>query len=198
LRNDGFQVYDCIDADLRPFANDGEVEYPCACGQEDLVFDGAAEERGVGADEYCIANLNRVLSGGADYRVVAHDDLLTERDGLTLGNEARTVSDDTTGSDPHVANKCRVRCDDRRGVNARAMAPALQQHRNTTSTFRVPQRVLGTPLALPEAVVALFLAGVSEAAAVQEVNLPQYANLQRYKEWMPLNVRAAYRYLRAT
>src|SRR5262249_16220376 len=54
--------------------------------------------------------------------------------------------------------------DDRRGVNARAMAPALQQHRNTTSTFRVPQRVLGTPLALPEAVVALFLAGVSEAA----------------------------------
>src|SRR5262249_39905594 len=65
LRNDGFQVYDCIDADLRPFANDGEVEYPCACGQEDLVFDGAAEERGVGADEYCIANLNRVLSGGS-------------------------------------------------------------------------------------------------------------------------------------
>jgi hypothetical protein len=48
LRNDGFQVYDCIDADLRPFANNGEVEYPCACGQEDLVFDGAAEERGVG------------------------------------------------------------------------------------------------------------------------------------------------------
>src|SRR5262245_42579653 len=34
------------------------------------------------------------------------------------------------------------------------MAPALQQHWNTTSTFR----------ALPEAVVALFLAGVSEAA----------------------------------
>jgi hypothetical protein len=39
----------------------------------------------VGADEYCIANLNTVLNGGADYRVVAHDDLLTERYGLTLG-----------------------------------------------------------------------------------------------------------------
>ena len=45
MRDDG----DCIDADLRPFANDGEVKYPCACGQEDLVFDSAAEERGVGA-----------------------------------------------------------------------------------------------------------------------------------------------------
>src|SRR5262245_25829841 len=133
LRNDGLQVYDCIDADLRPFANDGEVEYPCARGQEDLVFDGAAEECGVRADEYSIANLNRVLGGGADYRVVAHDDLLTKRDGLTLGNEARTVPDHTAGSDPYLADECRVRCDDRRGVNAWAMATALQQHWNTTS-----------------------------------------------------------------
>src|SRR5262249_22789443 len=61
---------------------------------------------------------------------------------------------DSRDTPPHVADECRVRCDDRRGVNARAMAPALQQHWNTTSTFR----------ALPEAVVALFLAGVSEAA----------------------------------
>jgi cyclase len=51
---------------------------------------------------------------------------------------------------------------------------------------------------LRAAVGRAIKAGVSEAAAVQEVNLPQYANLQRYKEWMPLNVRAAYRYLRAT
>ena len=65
MRNDGFQVYDRIDADLRPFANDGEVKYPRACGQEDLVFDSAAEERGVGADKYCIANLNRVIPGSS-------------------------------------------------------------------------------------------------------------------------------------
>src|SRR5262245_26415282 len=102
-------------------------------GQEDLVFDGAAEECGVRADEYSIANLNRVLGGGPDYRVVAHDDLLTERDGLTLGNEARTVPDHTTGSDPDLADECRVRCDDCRGVNVWAMATALQQHWNTTS-----------------------------------------------------------------
>jgi cyclase len=51
---------------------------------------------------------------------------------------------------------------------------------------------------LRAAVSRAIKAGVSEAAAVQEINLPQYANLQRYKEWMPLNVRAAYRYLRAT
>src|SRR5262249_15144878 len=123
---------------LQVAANDGEVKSPCACGQEDLVLDGAAEERGVGADEYCIANLNRVLGGRADYGVVAHDNLLTERDGLTLGNEAHTIPDDTTGPYPHVADECRVRPDDGRGVNARAMASALQQHRSTRRTFDIP------------------------------------------------------------
>jgi len=38
-------------------------------------------------------------------------------------------------------------------------------------------------------------AGVSEEAAVAEVSLPQYAGVQRYQEWMPLDVKAAYRYL---
>jgi glyoxylase-like metal-dependent hydrolase (beta-lactamase superfamily II) len=41
-------------------------------------------------------------------------------------------------------------------------------------------------------------AGVSEEAAVAEVALPQYAHIQRYTEWMPLDVRAAYRYLRGS
>src|SRR5262249_11771177 len=138
FRNDGFQVYDCIDADLRPFANDGKVKYPSAGGQEDLVFDGTAEERGVGDDEYCIANLNGALRGGVDSHVRAHNYLLSERDELPLGNEARPTPNPTTGSVPRVAKECRIRCDDRRGVNYRAMASALQQHRNTTSTFRVP------------------------------------------------------------
>jgi glyoxylase-like metal-dependent hydrolase (beta-lactamase superfamily II) len=40
--------------------------------------------------------------------------------------------------------------------------------------------------------------GVSEEAAVAEVTLPQYAHIQRYAEWMPLDVRAAYRYLRGS
>jgi glyoxylase-like metal-dependent hydrolase (beta-lactamase superfamily II) len=46
------------------------------------------------------------------------------------------------------------------------------------------------------AVARAMKAGASEDAAVAEVALPQYANVQRYKEWMPLDVRAAYRYLR--
>ena len=46
------------------------------------------------------------------------------------------------------------------------------------------------------AVARAVKAGASEEAAVAEVALPQYANVQRYKEWMPLDVRAAYRYLR--
>jgi cyclase len=49
---------------------------------------------------------------------------------------------------------------------------------------------------LRAAVERSIKAGASEAAAMQEVTLPQYAHVQRYKEWMPLDVRAAYRYLR--
>ena len=37
----------------------------------------------------------------------------------------------------------------------------------------------------------------ANVAAVREVALPQYAHLQRYNEWRPLDVRAAYRYLQA-
>ena len=39
-------------------------------------------------------------------------------------------------------------------------------------------------------------AGWSEDAAARDVVLADYAAMPRYKEWMPLNVRAAYRYLR--
>jgi len=50
--------------------------------------------------------------------------------------------------------------------------------------------------ALREGVARALRAGASEDAAVAEVQLPQYAQVQRYKEWMPINVRAAYRYLK--
>jgi glyoxylase-like metal-dependent hydrolase (beta-lactamase superfamily II) len=51
-------------------------------------------------------------------------------------------------------------------------------------------------IALRAAVARAVKAGLSEDAAVREVSLPQYADIQRYKEWMPIDVRAAYRYLR--
>ena len=38
--------------------------------------------------------------------------------------------------------------------------------------------------------------GASEDAAVAEIVLPDYAAMPRYKEWMPFNIRSAYRYLR--
>jgi cyclase len=49
---------------------------------------------------------------------------------------------------------------------------------------------------LRAAVARAVKAGVSEDAAVGEIELPQYAHVQRYKEWKPHDVRAAYRYLR--
>ena len=49
---------------------------------------------------------------------------------------------------------------------------------------------------LRAAVARAIKAGVSEEAAVAEIALPQFAQVQRYKEWLPLDVRAAYRYLR--
>ena len=51
-------------------------------------------------------------------------------------------------------------------------------------------------VALRSAVDAAIKAGVSEEAAVREVKLPQYADIPRYADWLPHDVRAAYRYLR--
>jgi glyoxylase-like metal-dependent hydrolase (beta-lactamase superfamily II) len=50
--------------------------------------------------------------------------------------------------------------------------------------------------ALRGAVEAAIKAGHSEDAAVREVKLQPYAALPRYAEWLPHDVRAAYRYLR--
>jgi glyoxylase-like metal-dependent hydrolase (beta-lactamase superfamily II) len=50
---------------------------------------------------------------------------------------------------------------------------------------------------LRTAVARAIRAGASEAAAEREVALPQYADLPRYQEWLALDVRAAYRYLRS-
>jgi cyclase len=51
-------------------------------------------------------------------------------------------------------------------------------------------------VALRGAVDAAIKAGVSEEAAVRGVKLPQYADLGRYADWLPHDVRATYRYLR--
>ncbi len=51
-------------------------------------------------------------------------------------------------------------------------------------------------LALRDAVASAIKAGSSQEAAVHEVALPQYAHMPRYAEWIALDVRAAYRYLR--
>jgi cyclase len=51
-------------------------------------------------------------------------------------------------------------------------------------------------VALRGAVEGAIKAGVSEEAAVHEVTLPQYAGIPRYADWLPHDVRAAYRYLR--
>lgn len=50
--------------------------------------------------------------------------------------------------------------------------------------------------AVRHAVDRALKSGWSEDAAVRDVALAEYASMQRYKEWMPFNVRAAYRYLR--
>jgi hypothetical protein len=41
-----------------------------------------------------------------------------------------------------------------------------------------------------------LLSGLSEEAVVHEVELPQYATMPRYREWLPPNLRATYRYLK--
>ncbi|HET7849024.1 MAG TPA: MBL fold metallo-hydrolase [Pseudolabrys sp.] len=50
--------------------------------------------------------------------------------------------------------------------------------------------------AIRTAVQQAVSTGLSEDAAVNEIALADYAAMPRYKEWMPFNVRSAYRYLR--
>jgi cyclase len=50
---------------------------------------------------------------------------------------------------------------------------------------------------LRASVARAIKAGYSEDAAAAEVALPQFAHVTRYAEWLPIDVRAAYRYLRA-
>jgi cyclase len=52
-------------------------------------------------------------------------------------------------------------------------------------------------VALRAAVMTAIRSGLSEDAAAHDVMLPQYAAMPRYREWMPFNVRAVYRYLRS-
>jgi glyoxylase-like metal-dependent hydrolase (beta-lactamase superfamily II) len=51
--------------------------------------------------------------------------------------------------------------------------------------------------ALRQAVARSIRTGASEEAAIAEIVLADYASMPRYREWMPFNVRAAYRYLKA-
>jgi glyoxylase-like metal-dependent hydrolase (beta-lactamase superfamily II) len=50
--------------------------------------------------------------------------------------------------------------------------------------------------AIREAAAQALKAGLSEEAAVAEIELPAYRAMPRYDLWMPFNIRAAYRYLR--
>jgi glyoxylase-like metal-dependent hydrolase (beta-lactamase superfamily II) len=51
-------------------------------------------------------------------------------------------------------------------------------------------------MALRGAVEGAIKSGLSEEAAVRDVHLPRYADIPRYKDWMPMNVASAYRQLR--
>jgi len=50
--------------------------------------------------------------------------------------------------------------------------------------------------AVRRGVEAALRAGLTEDAAAHEIVLADFAGMQRYKEWMPYNIRSAYRYLR--
>ena len=64
------------------------------------------------------------------------------------------------------------------------------------ATLKEVARFRAMLIALRDAVDAAIKSGASEEAAVREVSLPQYAGIPRYGDWLPIDVRAAYRYLR--
>jgi glyoxylase-like metal-dependent hydrolase (beta-lactamase superfamily II) len=57
-------------------------------------------------------------------------------------------------------------------------------------------RFRDTLMAIRTEVDKAIRAGWSEDAAMRDVHLPEFADVNRYKEWMPLDVKAAYRQMR--
>jgi glyoxylase-like metal-dependent hydrolase (beta-lactamase superfamily II) len=53
-------------------------------------------------------------------------------------------------------------------------------------------------MALRSAVNDAIKSNFSEEATVEAVSLPQYSQIPRYNDWMPMNVRAVYKHLRGT
>ncbi len=70
------------------------------------------------------------------------------------------------------------------GHGAPATLKELEQFRNLLAAVR-------------DAGGRALKSGWSEDAAARDIVLADYATMQRYKEWMPFNIRAAYRYLRS-
>jgi cyclase len=64
------------------------------------------------------------------------------------------------------------------------------------STLREVDAFRTLLITLLDAVKAKVAGGASEDAAMREVSLPDYEGLPRYREWLPSNVRAVYRYLK--
>jgi cyclase len=80
-------------------------------------------------------------------------------------------------------------------VRAMDVATVVPGHGPPTSLKELTQ--FRTLLAAVRAEVEKAIkAGWSEDAAAREIVLAEYAAMPRYKEWMPFNIRAAYRYLR--
>jgi hypothetical protein len=51
-------------------------------------------------------------------------------------------------------------------------------------------------VALRREVGAAIRAGFSEEAAMQSIELPEFAHLPRYEQWRAINIKSAYRYLK--
>jgi glyoxylase-like metal-dependent hydrolase (beta-lactamase superfamily II) len=65
----------------------------------------------------------------------------------------------------------------------------------TPVTLQEVMRFRDMLMALRGAVDNAIKSGLSEEAAVREVHLRQYAGMPRYEDWMPMNVKSAYRQL---
>lgn len=64
-----------------------------------------------------------------------------------------------------------------------------------TATLKEVGQFRNLLIAVRDACDRAIKSGWSEDAAARDIELPDYAAMQRYKEWMPFNIRAAYRYL---
>jgi hypothetical protein len=94
---------DPIDANFAALSEPSAVKDGSTCGNEDFIFDGAAYNVSVRANEAIIAEFERVAGVAAENRVLHDDALIANFDGTTFRDDLRTEKNPAARANGNIA-----------------------------------------------------------------------------------------------